>query len=439
MAAMLGAATLVSHAGRLALCRCRWLSHATTGEVHDLGSTGWRLSYDDFGYGFVHHDSLDSQWAADIFKLQLYADGQGSEWVRILGDDGALEWRDLDGLRREVKRDLKAMLDFGDPRSLSFTCSLFALPKAGARVFAHMFGLYSSLKLSSHGRRPGRWLAHGWLAWEKLIVETCALPASHCQSSVPRATIDHMTGQRTLPLDDDARSLSQKAVSLHAILALLARWSSPKGRSAGGMASPQDLQSCEAALEGLVTMATPSAAPMRMFLSDAVREPPTQPRGLGMWDFCVKDGLADRECFVRVLGGIPEWKPFFAGTCAQGPMVQVSKLMIFSAQSLKTHWLFRQLVWALGSELDKVVRSSLLGAKPDLSMVSEATRIDRDLFRYFTYQVRTFSGQENLSISLDASRVGQKKTYLGIIARPDNRGCVFPPQVGVVSRDVEVH
>ena len=59
------------------------------------------------------------------------------------------------------------------------------------------------------------------------------------------------------------------------------------------------------------------------------------------------------------------------------------------------------------------------------------TEVERGLSRYVVATRKTFEGQRSLSMTLDASRVGNKNIFVGVIARPDNVAAIIPPQVGL--------
>ena len=62
--------------------------------------------------------------------------------------------------------------------------------------------------------------------------------------------------------------------------------------------------------------------------------------------------------------------------------------------------------------------------------IDEGTRmeVERALTRYMVAGMKAFHKPPMLSISLDASRIGQKQIYAGLLATPDNKCMSFPPQ-----------
>lgn len=110
-------------------------------------------------------------------------------------------------------------------------------------------------------------------------------------------------------------------------------------------------------------------------------------------------------------------------------MVGLAELMRRLARDTKFEWLFKQVVWEVGMVVDNCLqRHAHDQVKAANTGDLTPAQMDKQLVQYYLKQIEDFAGQRFLSVSLDASTVGQKKTFVGVLAQPNNRACVVPPQ-----------
>lgn len=163
-------------------------------------------------------------------------------------------------------------------------------------VWVHLLDLYRQLGLQSQKGRAGRWLSHGWTAWQKLATEVCCLPENHIRDAVPR-----VASGLPLPIAvDDEKVLGQKSVSAVALVALLARWSCGGGKHTGAMHTAPDSVSCGAALDGLVGHAAQLMGALSLHLAGAAWHPPLLPSGDGHIILKVENGAI----VTGIVGGV---------------------------------------------------------------------------------------------------------------------------------------
>ena len=98
-----------------------------------------------------------------------------------------------------------------------------------------------------------------------------------------------------------------------------------------------------------------------------------------------------------------------------------------AAPGNKLLWVAKQVVWFLGSCIDNILvlklSSTLAPAKPT------RTSLSKTLTAYWLAMRENFHEVSTLHIALDGGTLFKKPMVVGIIARPDNVGMVFPPQV----------
>ena len=158
--------------------------------------------------------------------------------------------------------------------------------------------------------------------------------------------------------------------------------------------------------------------------------PPGRPRGRGAGVILVRAREVDltevldachtftgvlRPCFVLHSG-------------AQGE-VPLGRFLTIIASPVALIPFFKQLVWQLGTSMDMSMAKAAesRGQVPDRSSLS-VTSFERKLAQYVAANQRHFAEQSNLSICLDAGRVGQRQVVAGVLVDSSGVGFAYPPQ-----------
>lgn len=419
---------LLPHTGRVSLHLGHVLVHETTHELYLLdGAAEWRLDFADDGFAFVTADGRGAMWIADVMRYNLYKSEGGDDlWVldRMVDEveDCAIPLQQLVS-ERSAGRVLK--LVGGSLTSLILHITSWRCPQDGARCWVSLGALYKSLGMRSHKGSPSRWLSHGWLAWQR-FGEAFGLPASHLRD---RSECSHHGDRSAKPPEGGIVSVPEsKSVSSHTLVALLARWAHEVGKN--NLKSPGERRVSRPALAILLDKAFEDRGPhfANIFLASEVFHRQGTWSGRSLLRFCIRNARVD---FRKIVEQSRQINGAIARALAGEDLsdAHLADVLIKLASVPCCMWLFRQLVWVAGIIVDQHLAkvTELNGTERQLKNMSPA-EVERDLAKYFLAHSRAFFGQTDVSMALDASRVGQKNVVLAVLALENNIAMAVPPQ-----------
>jgi hypothetical protein len=214
------------------------------------------------------------------------------------------------------------------------------------------------------------------------------------------------------------------------LLALLCRWGSTSQRL--GFYDEADRVAARNMLGLLLALvaAQHPAFQVKVFVAAASWSPPGLHTGEGDVAITVIDGLADcRQLTHRCPSLATGLTKAFPATALGAPL-GLDKLMTWMVLEAGMTHIFKQFVWVVGTFLDQVLaeHATAQGRSPGMDDDPSRLEVERSLTKYMVAGMKAFHKAPMVSISLDASRIGQKQVYAGLLATPDNRCMSIPPQ-----------
>lgn len=446
-------ATLAPHAGSVALQIIKeqvLLHHTVTHETVELPqeeggiAAQWSLHFDARGYGYLVK-SGKTEWVQPRFCAAVFQDKHLGLCVETQQGGTDSCYTTLDEYRQD-KHDIVYELPgtaLGEWRGMVFTRTC-----QGARCWWSLPQFFCSLKLSA-GSCPSKWMDGRWKSWHKYVTEQMGLGALHLRNSVP----SHSSAPLS-PTDVADRVAEYKSASTFAIVALCVRWATAP-RSRGGMLSEDDRTAV-----GAFAIALFRAVSLQDFEIDVALDPdiswspPLAPCSSASCRLSHTSGHVDaaplaQHCRQRLQEDSQQARALGLHKLAEalqdtGPQA-VSKLLQLVFQHSGQHRviasIYRQLIWAIGGQLDRHMASQLdalmlaqqAAAAGNVvlqcKIPSDPLTKERYLHRYFLACRRAFEMPQLCSMSVDFSRVGGHATMLGAIALPNNLAVWAPPQV----------
>eukprot|EP00971_Amphidinium_carterae_P224020 4445243-Amphidinium_carterae.1 len=305
-----------------------------------------------------------------------------------------------------------AELSIAKPNMLprTFVIQRFLVPQNGAMCFIDLKDLYSRNQLQT-SKYPGTWIRLRLGSWKKCLQEI-GFPHGHVREG---AGTEVQQGQ----------VFEAASLSLPASLVLLSRWSS-KGKPA--MQSEHDHTACEQMLEVLLSLLEGQELPLHFSMGGCSWQ------GDGFLDSTVQARKVKMvSCVVKVDElPLPVQTLVSQGGIKVVEKVQVKYLLQLLAVEKDLHWFYFQLALQIGCVLDLQVWLRSFEANPP--PVDTKAQMRKQIQRYTTAALTALSGKQFLSMSVGASRVGQKKTLLGFFGTATGVAAMAPPQV-VMSAD----
>lgn len=374
------------------------------------------MGFDDEGFAFVAGDGLDSEWLEERFRIRLYK-GDGAGDFKVEDGDEIFDFAQWKHDRIDHK-DLR--VESSTRRHFTIRVSCWVQPQSSCRLWWHLPSLYEQLGLSSHHGKAGRWTSHSWAAWVAFAA-TLGLAACHLRQQVEHGdptVIGNCGG-----VSD--RVLPEKAMSSHMLVACLSTWSAACRRP-GRARAASDQQTNELLLMNLLEKVGGEERLVLVFCDEEAQwKPPSFPIGrMGLVLRC-SGGLIDLRPLVRfpeeAVRSLRKAIPDFS----QEPFHLSDVLRNLAGKDCA--WIFRQLVWFAGSLVDEAFSKEVLDGHAT-DAVKTAAMEDKRLVKYWLGCSEKFNEPKFVSMTMDLARIGQKKRAFGIIALPDNSGCVYPPQ-----------
>lgn len=198
-----------------------------------------------------------------------------------------------------------------------------------------------------------------------------------------------------------------------------------------------DRMKCESSLRAVCRAALRGACAVVSWLGqDASWAPPALPCGLAFLQLVVDAGEVDVAPLARALGSAARLfcKVVECAGAAYGPCkMGLLDMLIRIAACSSLMWLTARILWQLGRKVEGFWIHELqrVGTVAKLCELNP-TQVEKGLSRYFVAGCRLMHDQQWLSLSIDGSRMGHRKMQFGLIARPDNKAMVFPPQAPFV-------
>eukprot|EP00971_Amphidinium_carterae_P339444 6477261-Amphidinium_carterae.2 len=305
-------------------------------------------------------------------------------------------------------------IDVQELRVQTLRCFRRLLPRGGASILIPLHYLYKQLGFET-SKWPGTWTKAGFPRWCKWLHTVLGLPETHSRDNVRESESDKEDPEKKSP-----------CVSTCALLALLARWSSP---SSAGFKSVADRERSKACLHLVLSWLSARLGDVSIVCSDIAFDwkPPEVPRGQGMH----RKLVLCNGCFQKDM--VP---PLVVETMCQqtasplGPHVKASDALIAMASVPALVILLRCVVVQLGVLLDSVLWDSCWSGQ--LPQVTSVRQVQTANLKYVQASRKAMKGHQSCSVALDASRVGKRKVLLGV-ASAGSAGltCLMPPQVHI--------
>lgn len=423
-----GSATPLVHIGHVRLfCdiarQLFVLIHLLTGEHVALPAGGrWGLHFADDGFAYVSNEadpSAEARWVDEFLTMQAFVAGGRFCIRRPKGEGHEIKW--LDDLKNERRQDLSVEVNCPPHRAFGLQANLLGMAADGARIWWSLPAIYSALEMKAHGGRAGKWTSHGWQAWANLC-EQLGLATAHLRKGVAH---DGM-GNLGADLSTTDRVFQERCVSTHLLVALLSRWGSASTWL--HLKAETERECAKGLLKSLISLALDGHKSAFAVYSgrDEKWAPPEFPSGECPIVVLVDGMFVDLTAVYRSKElGVVEALKLTPSTCRRA----LSSVLLDLAGSAQSAWLFKQIVWWLGTTLEEHWSQNLVDSALE-TRLNDRTDAQRQkaLVQYWVATLKAFDQAANVSISLDASRIGQKNTVCGILAMPDNRAVIFPPQ-----------
>jgi len=362
-------------------------------------------------------------------------------WPPLSSQDSQQEVLRLDKLQQQHGGEQLYKLQGEGARSFALGLLCWALPAGGARVWWLLPKVHSSLGLLCEHGRYAPWAQHGWRRWPAFIQEL-GLPRCHLRSTAMCQWHDGAGQQEAGEAEPGAAAMeravdedqdtawTQRSVSTHALIALLARFSAPRGRER--LQQEHDREQCRLLLCALLSHMTSvhREYDMALYLREDRWEPPAQPTGVEPITLTVVDGCMQvapllqvgarmREAVLAALEGV---------RAAAGGGVPLACVLRGFASAPRLRHLFRQLVVRLGCKCDQVAASEaeLLTPPPGAKMTD--SQRETQLARYLRAHRELMKEAAQVSIVMDAGRVGGRGIVHGSLSTPEGHGFLYPPQ-----------
>eukprot|EP00971_Amphidinium_carterae_P352914 6492771-Amphidinium_carterae.3 len=287
----------------------------------------------------------------------------------------------------------------------TFLVQRFLLPQNGAMCFVDLKHFYSRNNIQT-SKYPGTWIRLRLGTWKKYLEEI----------GFPRGHVREGAGAEA----EQGQVFEAASLSLPASLVLLSRWSS-KGKPA--MQIEHDHTACDQMLEVLLSLLEEQPVPLHFCMGgcswqgDGFLESTVQGRKVLMHHGVVK--LQDLPLPVKTL--------LTRDGIQVVDRVRVKFLLQVLACEKDLQWFYFQLALQIGTVLDMQVW--LLSFQANPPPVDTKAQMRKQIQRYTRAAVTALSGKQFLSMSVDASRVGQKKTLLGFFGTASGVAAMAPPQV----------
>eukprot|EP00971_Amphidinium_carterae_P172834 3425934-Amphidinium_carterae.1 len=310
-------------------------------------------------------------------------------------------------------------IDVAELRVQTFRCFRRLLPRGGCSILLPLHFLYKQLGFET-SKWPGTWTKAGFTRWCRWLTTSMGLSDSHCRENVREA-------------DDAIEDHEKKSpcVSACALLALLARWASP---SSVGFKSAADRERSRSCLHLLLSWLSDRLGDIHIVCYDMRFDwhPPEVPKGEGRQR---KLTLSKGHFMKEHLHPLVVETMCQQTTSALGVQVRAADAFIAMATGQESVLVLKCVVAQLGVLLDCVLWDSCWsGETPELSSVRQ---VQMSNMKYVQASKRSLAGEQNLSLALDASRVGKRKVMLGVLS--GGRGgltCLMPPQISLVWTDL---
>jgi hypothetical protein len=250
------------------------------------------------------------------------------------------------------------------------------------------------------------------------------LPAEHVRHQLGKIDIEEGVEQE---IDNgDEAAWEQKAVSTMGLLALLSKWSCGNRRL--GFSHEDDVAAARGLLHVLLKIAFQKWPNVLItIVSEGHWSEGAFAPGARTCILPISEGSIDLRGALR---RFPDELKTLRTACPAG---QASLVDVLGWACVRPglHWFFKQLVWELGLLVDPCLQAMVAQSLDTQNVGDEEGRMamEMSLTRYVVGGRKGFVLCKNLSLSLDASRVGQKDVFVGVIANSDNHAMAVPPQV----------
>lgn len=298
------------------------------------------------------------------------------------------------------------------------TAALFSEPSCDARLWISIPSVYDHLGLDMF-----LGTASGWLAKRKSsFVRLC----NSLQLGM-LAIREALPWERDAASTDDGKCLTWPGFSCHAMIAVLgtAAWRSSK--SEGAVANPTDKMKIKHFLASFV-LRTPKAWTLQFCLDKEVLWIPGKGiAGRHLVTINVQNSILDLRMSCHLASQVFGARSGVLALCEGSDQVSLCALMkqACAMQGTIGQWLFAQLVWQVGSMIDRYLSgrfesaSRCDGGFDDDSIYVQASTVmgDGQDFRYHKKGLEVFKDCQYISMAPDASKIGDKGLLLSPIVK----------------------
>lgn len=336
-----GIVFLHRHGGRQVLLDVR------TMETCKLPPCGvWQLRFAEGGPAFVSR-AQEVQWVADLVSEPVYCDMAPGQQCTVVGDNDARIW--VSDLLRRMVVDVSVTIRSAPVGEVTSRIFGWDRGRHGCRLRWGALDVYHELRLTAQKGKAFKFCEHGWGRWRAMAVGLW-LPSEHLVRRVDQEAVAQGAA------GDGGGAADFRALSSHALVALLARWSS-RHRQRGGLEDEGDCVAVGGLLRTLIGSAVEGRRTIITIFQDklATWVPPKVPAGERPLDIPIVDGcfelsvLRDAQC-----------------PCCRGLSSLLFELLGSKTVSLvdclvalldhcgttrgkdEAEWFVRQLVWAVG-------------------------------------------------------------------------------------------
>jgi hypothetical protein len=309
--------------------------------------------------------------------------------------------------------------------SLSIQAGIFASVCDGARTYLDIFAVYSKLGLTLYPGSASTWFQKRRPTFIR-IADRFSLGQHAVRFCVPWKDADA-----------DAfpdKCLSFNGLSVQLVLASFSAMAFSESKQAGGVTDVVNATKLRAFLGALLAM-TPSSWSLRLVLSiDSMWIPGIGIAGVNPVTLPVIDGCVDLAPFHAGVQSCRDPTMPGVGVLAGMTACPLIELLQHTASTLALCWLFKQLVWAVGTEIDNRICYSLVrharSADADDDAVSvcrsqvmggSELHCKRELNKYYKKAVRVMQPSKFFSFAPDGGKIGNRNKVICPIADHESK------------------
>eukprot|EP00971_Amphidinium_carterae_P347708 6489836-Amphidinium_carterae.2 len=442
------------------------LYDAWTESKVELEGSGWELAEDeDSSKMYVSDADGQSRWCTDLIELCIVMDPD-TGLLTVVQDDGSTV--SLDSLKKRHRQVSVPVQVPGTHVPHGVTAWVLELSSSGAYVFWSLTYLYNTFVKSD--LPPNRWYHSWWPWWLKSVTALGLDSAVHLRKPVPVGTDE----------TEVLRIFREASASTYALLMLLTRWSNAS-KSKAGQKVKKTQEDWLVLLKGVLsTFVGEATMQFSFYLDNAVSIRPGLPlAGANRLVIEMVAGALDLSPLVTCTEPLVQKSLTGIGMalepCTQVPLLQFC--LFLDKAGTKALWLWKQVLWYLGTMVESAVLTSLEGQPVSSSEVTDAasaetillsqrqqllarkrirskammrvkvsvhcSRLPRRLLQYFFALRRLVSESKTVHVAFDASRVGNVQRMLGVVSVKSTCG-ILPPQVspehkGIFSKNAREH